>query len=81
MKAPSSAASAAGNTRSRPRMWCEIRFLARWRLLYDYDRIKRSSLTRAAILSRPKSMWRYRELPLPVAGEPTVGFEVGYTPC
>jgi len=24
-------------------------------------------------------MWRYREL-LPVAGEPTVGFEVGFTP-
>src|SRR3984885_8017525 len=45
---------------------------------YDYERIKRS-LTRAAILSRPQTMWRYREL-LPVAGEPTVGFEVGYTP-
>src|SRR5262249_46784411 len=45
---------------------------------YDYDRIKKS-LTKAAIQSRPKSMWRYREL-LPVAGEPTVGFEVGYTP-
>lgn len=45
---------------------------------YDYDRIK-PSLTRAAILSRPQTMWRYREL-LPVAGEPTVGFEVGYTP-
>jgi threonine synthase len=45
---------------------------------YDYERIKRS-LTRAAILSRPQTMWRYREL-LPVAGEPTVGFEVGFTP-
>src|SRR5271168_1194069 len=45
---------------------------------YDYERIKRS-LTRAAIQSRPQTMWRYREL-LPVAGEPTVGFEVGYTP-
>ncbi len=45
---------------------------------YDYDRIKRS-LTRAAILARPQTMWRYREL-LPVAGEPTVGFEVGFTP-
>jgi len=45
---------------------------------YDYERIKRS-LTRAAILSRPKSMWRYREL-LPVASEPTVGREVGFTP-
>ncbi len=45
---------------------------------YDYDRIKKS-LTKAAIQSRPKSMWRYREL-LPVAGEPTVGTQVGFTP-
>ena len=45
---------------------------------YDYDRIKKT-MTRAAIESRPQTMWRYREL-LPVAGEPTVGFEVGYTP-
>src|SRR6202012_2584949 len=45
---------------------------------YDYDRIKKS-LTKAAIESRPKSMWRYREL-LPVAGEPTVGRQVGFTP-
>lgn len=45
---------------------------------YDYDRIKRS-LTRETIESRAKTMWRYREL-LPVAGEPTVGFQVGYTP-
>jgi threonine synthase len=45
---------------------------------YDYDRIKRS-MTRAAIQSRPMSMWRFREL-LPVAGEPTVGLEAGGTP-
>ena len=45
---------------------------------YDYDRIKKS-LTRAAILSRPQNMWRYHEL-LPVVGDPTVGFAVGYTP-
>src|SRR5436189_1624999 len=45
---------------------------------YDYERI-RKAMTRAAIQSRPQTMWRYREL-LPVAGEPTVGFEVGYTP-
>src|SRR6266478_4994152 len=47
-------------------------------VVYDYDRIKRS-LTRAAIQSRPKSMWRYREL-LPICGDPTVGFQVGFTP-
>ena len=45
---------------------------------YDYDRIKRT-MTRDVIESRPQTMWRYREL-LPVAGEPTVGFQVGYTP-
>lgn len=45
---------------------------------YDYDRIKKT-MTRAVIESRPQTMWRYREL-LPVANEPTVGREVGYTP-
>src|SRR6188768_1371379 len=45
---------------------------------YDYDRIKKS-LTKTAIQSRSKSMWRYREL-LPVANEPTVGTQVGFTP-
>lgn len=47
-------------------------------VVYDYDRIKRS-LTREAIQSRLKGMWRYREL-LPVAGDPTVGKQVGFTP-
>src|SRR3989454_10148390 len=47
-------------------------------VVYDYERIKRS-LTRHAIQSRPHTMWRYREL-LPIATEPTVGFQVGYTP-
>jgi len=45
---------------------------------YDYDRIKQT-MTRAAIQSRPMTMWRFREL-LPVAGDPTVGLEVGGTP-
>src|SRR4029079_2841953 len=47
-------------------------------VVYDYDKIK-ASLTKSAIESRRKSMWRYREL-LPVASEPTVGVEVGFTP-
>jgi len=47
-------------------------------VVYDYDRI-RKSFTREAIQSRPKSMWRYREL-LPVAKDPTVGMQVGFTP-
>jgi threonine synthase len=45
---------------------------------YDYERIKKT-LTRAAIATRPKTMWRYREL-LPVAGDPTVGTQSGFTP-
>ncbi len=45
---------------------------------YDYERIKKS-LTRAAIATRPKTMWRYREL-LPIAGDPTVGTLAGFTP-
>ena len=47
-------------------------------VVYDYDRIK-GSLTKSAIASRRQNMWRYREL-LPVAKEPTVGCEVGFTP-
>ncbi len=47
-------------------------------VVYDYDRIKQS-MTKAVIQSRPKTMWRFREL-LPVAGEPTVGLQVGGTP-
>src|SRR5689334_4605286 len=47
-------------------------------VVYDYERIKKN-LSRATIASRPQTMWRYREL-LPVAFEPTVGFQVGFTP-
>jgi threonine synthase len=47
-------------------------------VVYDYERIKKS-LTREAIASRAKSMWRYREL-LPVQNDPTVGLQVGFTP-
>ena len=45
---------------------------------YDYDEVART-MTRASIQSRPRSMWRYREL-LPLDGEPTVGQHVGGTP-
>ncbi len=47
-------------------------------VVYDYDLIQRR-LTRAALASRPQTMWRYREL-LPVVDEPTVGLQVGFTP-
>ena len=45
---------------------------------YDYEGIQRV-MTRKVIERRPENMWRYREL-LPIDGEPTVGFNVGFTP-
>jgi len=47
-------------------------------VIYDYDRI-RESISWDKIQSRPRSMWRYREL-LPLDAEPTVGLQVGGTP-
>lgn len=47
-------------------------------VVYDYDAVA-ATLSREAILARPRTMWRYREL-LPVDGEPTVGLHVGCTP-
>ncbi|MEK7685823.1 MAG: threonine synthase [Verrucomicrobiota bacterium] len=47
-------------------------------VVYDYSRI-RQSMDRSAIQARPQTMWRYREL-LPIIREPTVGFQVGFTP-
>jgi threonine synthase len=47
-------------------------------VVYDYDAI-RGSISRKTIQSRPGTMWRYREL-LPVAEDPTLGREVGFTP-
>ena len=43
---------------------------------YDYGSI---TLTRAEVESRPKNLWRYREL-LPIQGEPRTGFHSGFTP-
>ncbi len=47
-------------------------------VVYDYDAVGRV-LDRETIRSRPRNMWRYREL-LPIDGEPTVGLHVGGTP-
>jgi len=44
--------------------------------VYDYDAIR---LSRSEIESRPKNLWRYREL-LPITGEPKTGFHSGFTP-
>lgn len=46
--------------------------------VYDLDRV-RASLTKEAIASRPRDLWRYREL-LPIDGEPLVGIGTGFTP-
>jgi threonine synthase len=44
--------------------------------VYDYHAVH---LTREQIESRPKNLWRYREL-LPITGEPRTGFNSGFTP-
>lgn len=45
---------------------------------YDYQNLKKK-LTRKEIASRPKNLWRYREL-LPIDKEPTDGLDSGFTP-
>jgi threonine synthase len=45
---------------------------------YDYEAISKV-LTRELVESRPKNLWRYKEL-LPVAGEPKIGLYSGFTP-
>jgi len=45
---------------------------------YDYAGVRRV-LSRALIESRPRNLWRYREL-LPITGEPRTGFHSGFTP-
>jgi len=46
--------------------------------VYDLDEVRRS-FTRETIASRPRDLWRYREL-LPLDGEPSVGHGTGFTP-
>src|SRR5256885_13392517 len=45
---------------------------------YDYDAIA-SILNRDVIASRPKSIWKYREL-LPIDSDPVIGHSTGATP-
>ncbi len=56
---------------------CELCF-GPLEIAYDYAAIK-AELTRERLESRPFDMWRYAEL-LPLAGEVTVGAQVGGTP-
>ena len=45
---------------------------------YDYEKIGKV-LTREMIESRPRNLWRYREL-MPLDEEPAVGLHTGFTP-
>lgn len=56
---------------------CEIDF-GPLEAAYDYDAIQ-AVVSRELFRSRPRRMWRYREL-LPIDGEPTIGTQVGFTP-
>jgi threonine synthase len=60
-----------------PRAICEECF-GPLEVIYDYEAIRRR-LDRDALQSRPRSMWRYREL-LPIDGDDILGAEVGFTP-
>ena len=58
-------------------LWVCSECLGPLEVAYDYDAI-RNAISRELIESRPKSLWRYREL-LPVE-EPKTGFDSGFTP-
>jgi threonine synthase len=47
-------------------------------VVYDYAAVAKQ-MTREAIESRPRNLWRYKEL-LPIDGEPQVGLHSGFTP-
>ena len=61
----------------QPSAGCEDCF-APLEVNYDYEGISRV-LSREAIASRPRNLWRYREL-LPIDGDPVVGLASGATP-
>ncbi|GIW11534.1 MAG: threonine synthase [Dehalococcoidia bacterium] len=60
-----------------PTYFCEFCF-GPLEVSYDYAAIARQ-LTRDRIISRPLTMWRYREL-LPVASETVIEINTGFTP-
>jgi threonine synthase len=59
-------------------LWVCDQCLGPLEVTYDYARIA-PLLSRATIESRPKNLWRYREL-LPIEGEPRTGLHSGFTP-
>jgi threonine synthase len=58
-------------------LWVCAECLGPLEVSYDYDAV-RGAMTRHLVESRPRSLWRYREL-LPVH-EPRTGFNSGFTP-
>jgi threonine synthase len=58
-------------------LWVCAECLGPLEVAYDYDAV-RKVMTRELVESRPRSLWRYREL-LPVE-EPRTGFYSGFTP-
>ncbi|TMA37922.1 MAG: threonine synthase [Deltaproteobacteria bacterium] len=66
-----------GETPVAPLHVCETCF-GPLEVVYDYPAIRRV-LTHELIASRPRNLWRYREL-LPIEGEPHVGLHSGFTP-
>jgi threonine synthase len=59
-------------------LWVCTKCLGPLEVIYDYG-IAREALTRGVIESRPRNLWRYREL-LPITGEPRTGMHSGFTP-
>ncbi|HEX4566598.1 MAG TPA: threonine synthase [Vicinamibacterales bacterium] len=59
-------------------LWVCTKCLGPLEVFYDYG-IAREQLSRDVIESRPRNLWRYREL-LPIAGEPRTGLNSGFTP-
>ena len=59
-------------------LWVCDKCLGPLEVTYDYD-VAARSISRASIESRPRNLWRYREL-LPIKGEPRTGLHSGFTP-
>ena len=59
-------------------LWVCDQCLGPLEVTYDYEAIA-PGISRALIESRPKNLWRYREL-LPIEGEPRTGLHSGFTP-
>jgi threonine synthase len=59
-------------------LWVCDKCLGPLEVVYDYGMVKKD-ISREKIESRPKNLWRYREL-LPIEGEPRTGHYSGYTP-